>query len=360
MGTSVQNGIEKLGADIMVVPSANEEAGRKVLLSAIPTAFYMDGKNLDKARAIQGVELASPQLFVTSTKFQCCGMPASLLVGYDPKTDFTIKPWVAGRYPIWKGHEDLDPVTIGVRLSMTANRDLKFFGKQFRLGALISQTGLALIDNSIFVPLESIRDMVLVSKTKSLQPLTIAPEEISSILVKVRNDYDSHTVARVIEASLPGVKTIVTRDLIQDVRKEVQVAVWGVVALGGLCWVMMLALMGLVFAMTVNERSRELGILRAMGASKTHVFRLLLSEAVMLSGIGALVGVGLSMGFMINFKLLIIRNLGNINFLWSPVILLILGSACILFILLSGVLSALYPAVRTCMKEPYDAIHQGM
>ena len=361
MTRSVENSMQKLGADIMVVPTESEEAGRSILLSAVPTAFYMDGRNLDAVRTVQDVEIASPQIYVNSTKFQCCGMPAALLVGFDMQTDFTLGPWVIARYPPWTGHEDLDPVTVGMRLAMTPNKDLRFYGKQFRLGFLLAGTGSVLLDNSIFMPIESIRDMVRVSQEKSQQPLKMAPGEISAVLVKVRKGADPHKVAKDIETALPTTKAIITRDLLQQVRRDAEAAIWGTVAIGLLCWVMMLVLMGLVFAMTVNERARELGILRAMGASKFHVFSLLLTEAVMLSGIGALVGVGLCTGAIRNFRLLIIRYLGNIDFMWmSPSVMFLLGLICVTFIVVSGALSALYPAIRTCMKEPYDAIHRGM
>ena len=361
MTRSVENGMKKLGADIMVVPAEHEEAGRSILLSAVPTAFYMDGRNLDSVRTVQGVEIASPQIFVNTTKFQCCGMPVALLVGFDMQTDFTLGPWVIAQYPPWTGHENLDPVTVGMRLALTPNKDLKFYGKQFRHGYLLAGTGSVLLDNSIFMPIEAIRDMVRVSQEKSQQPLKIAPGEISAVLVKVRKDADSHKVAKDIETALPATKAIVMRDLLQQVRSEVEVAIWGTMALGVLCWVMMLVLMGLVFAMTVNERARELGILRAMGASKFHVFSLLLTEAIMLSGMGAVVGVGLCTGLIRNFRLLIIKYLGNIDFMWmSPSVMFLLGLICVSFIVVSGALSALYPAIRTCMKEPYDAIHKGM
>jgi putative ABC transport system permease protein len=235
MTRSVENGMKKLGADIMVVPAESEEAGRSILLSAVPTAFYMDGRNLDTVRTVQDVELASPQIFVNSTKFQCCGMPVALLVGFDMQTDFTLGPWVIARYPPWTGHEDLDPVTVGMRLAMTPNKDLKFYGKQFRHGFLLAGTGSVFIDNSIFMPIEAIRDMVRVSQEKSQQPLKIAPGEISAVLVKVRKGVDSHKVAKDIETALPVTKAIVTRDLLQQVRRDAEAAIWGTVAIGILC-----------------------------------------------------------------------------------------------------------------------------
>jgi putative ABC transport system permease protein len=268
---------------------------------------------------------------------------------------------VRAQYEPWIGHEDLDAVTVGTKLAFTANRDLRFYGKQFRLGSLLYPTGLAYMDYGIFMPLDAIRDMIIVSKTKAVQSLTITPDEISSILVKVKKDYDAHAVAKEIEASLPGVKTIITRDLIEDVRKDVEVAIWGVMALGVLCWIMMLVLMALVFTMSVNERGRELGILRAMGATKTHVFGLIMSEALILSGTGAVVGAFVSLFAILNFKFLIAKTVGNLHFLWpSSLFILSLAIGCILSIVLSSAMTALYPAIKISLKEPYDAIHEGM
>jgi len=361
MKKSVTTGMQKLGADILVIPSANAEAAKKILLSAEPANFYMDGKNLDKVREIKGVQIATPQIIIGSTAFSCCNMSGALLVGYDPKTDFTVKPWETLHYPPWVGHENLDPVTIGWKLILTDNKSLRFYGKQFRLGALLSPTGLGFMDNAIFMPMDSIRDMIVVSRTKSIQGLNISPTEISSILVKVGNEDDIHKVAKDIETAIPSVKTIITKDLIQDVRKALEAAVWGVMAIGILMWLMMLALMGLVFSMTVNERSREIGILRAMGATRGHVFQLLISEASILSGVGALAGIGLSLSLIITFSKLIIRSLGNIAFLWpSPGYIGFIGVMCFLFIVISGAASALYPAIKTSLKQPYDAIHEGM
>jgi putative ABC transport system permease protein len=43
---------------------------------------------------------------------------------------------------------------------------------------------------------------------------------------------------------------------------------------GIISWAMTLFLMGLVFAMIVNERQRELGLLRALGATRKKLIRL--------------------------------------------------------------------------------------
>lgn len=361
---SVQNslviGMARLGADMMVVPAGNEEKGRKILLAGAPTSFYMDISNFKKVLKVPGVQKASPQLFATSSVLMCCSMPTVLLVGYDPKTDFTITPWTQYKYNLSK--EPYDEVTIGVQtLYASEGVHMRFYGKNFKIASSLEQTGIGFLDYSIFMTIDAARDMIAKSATGSEQPLHIGTDQISSVLVIVNRDFDVHHVAADIEKAVPGVKALVTKDVIAAVRKDTEFAVWGVMATGMAFWVMMLIMMGLVFAMTVNERERELGILRAMGASKAHVIRLILMEAMTLTGTGAVAGIGFALAVIVSFKKLIIAALGNVTFMWpSSLYIGSIGLSCLLLMLLSGMASALYPAVKSSKTEPYDAIHQGM
>ena len=125
-------------------------------------------------------------------------------------------------------------------------------------------------------------------------------------------------------------------------------------------WVLLLIMLGLVFAMAVNERGRELGIMRAMGATRLHVFRLIVTEAMLLTTAGGAVGIALAWIGLLNFKKLIIASLGNIYFLWpSFTYIAKIGLACLLLMLLTGAISALYPAFKSIRREPYDAIHHA-
>jgi putative ABC transport system permease protein len=177
--------------------------------------------------------------------------------------------------------------------------------------------------------------------------------------VRVAPSYDIHAVGRSIEAALPDLKAIVTKDFIIAVRKDVSSALWGVFAVGVMFWLMLLVLMGLVFAMTANERERELGILRAMGATRMHVLRLLVTEAVLLTGAGGVVGIGVAWITIVKYKQVIIAYLGNIQFLWPSYAMIgTIGLTCLALMLLSGAASALYPAMMSIQREPYDAIHR--
>ena len=216
---------------------------------------------------------------------------------------------------------------------------------------------MGFLDSVLFMTMDTARRMIIESKTKSLQPLTIGQDQISSILVRVSRDHDIHTTAVAIEVAIPGVKAIETGEFITAVRKDAETAVWGVMVVGVMCWMLMLALISLLFMMLVNERARELGMLRAMGASQNQIFRLIITEALLMTGTGCIAGVAVAGTLLLNFKQLIIVTVTGVPFHWpQPVVLVWIGATCILLLTVTGTGAALYPAFKSCKQEPYDAI----
>ena len=64
----------------------------------------------------------------------------------------------------------------------------------------------------------------------------------------------------------------------------------------------MLLIMAFAFTMIVNERRRELGLLRAMGATRAHITSLILTEAASLSFAGGLAGIILGFILLLSLK----------------------------------------------------------
>jgi putative ABC transport system permease protein len=92
---SLRLAIDRLGADIIVVPSGNQAKIESALLMGVPARFWMPQNNLDKIAAIPGVEAVSPQLYLdTLTGASCCSVSDMFMIAYDPLTDFTIQPWL--------------------------------------------------------------------------------------------------------------------------------------------------------------------------------------------------------------------------------------------------------------------------
>jgi len=115
---------------------------------------------------------------------------------------------------------------------------------------------------------------------------------------------------------------------------------------------------GLVFSMAANERRRELGVLRAMGATRLFVLRCLLMEAGILALAGGGIGVTLTVLVVTLFRTLIIRSL-NLPFLFPSFLALLAQIAGGLALaLLSVTLAALVPAHRISFQDPAVAMRE--
>lgn len=107
-------------------------------------------------------------------------------------------------------------------------------------------------------------------------------------------------------------------------------------------------------SVSINNKKREIGILRAVGAKRSDVFKIFYSEAFIIAIINFVLSTiaVFVMSYVINAEL---GKSGNFNFdLMSPNILIIL---CLLGIsLLASVISAFLPVTKIANKKPIDAI----
>jgi len=98
----------------------------------------------------------------------------------------------------------------------------------------------------------------------------------------------------------------------------------------------------------VMERTREIGILKSMGASKMYIVGLILRETALLAVVGILVGIGMSFaaraGIINRFPTL--RVLVEQNWILRATVIALVGA----------MLGAIYPAYRAAQKDPIDAL----
>ena len=113
---------------------------------------------------------------------------------------------------------------------------------------------------------------------------------------------------------------------------------------------MLISFMVILLAMytTIFERTREIGILKSLGASKTFVVTMVLRESIVICALGVLLGTFVSQ---------IIRKIINFSFptLQVEMDLSQIGVACMLG-LIAGVLGALYPAYKAAQMDPVKAL----
>jgi putative ABC transport system permease protein len=92
---SLNAGIQRLGADIIVVPEGADTKVETALLTGKPAAAWMKRDKMTEIARLPGVSGVSPQIYLQSLfGASCCSAWEMFLVVYDPTTDFTISPWL--------------------------------------------------------------------------------------------------------------------------------------------------------------------------------------------------------------------------------------------------------------------------
>ncbi|MDA8077567.1 MAG: ABC transporter permease [Nitrospiraceae bacterium] len=356
MQNALKIGTYRLGADVLVVPEKNEAQAKSALLAGEPTSFYMDREVFEKVKKVEGVKKASPQLFLKPTSFTCCYNVDAFLVAFDPVSDFTISPWLEKR--LKKPLADSEVIT-GSSLPVVTGDTLPFFGTPFTVAGAMEPTGMKFFDQSVFMTMRSAYEMAASSKTKSMQPLELEKDRISAVLVQVREGFTPQRIAIRIEHDVDGVKAIASDEVISTVRRQLSGLLKGIIGISAIVWVLALLMMGFAFYMIVNERQRELGLLRAMGAKRRQIFGLIMTEAVFLSLAGGIAGIAVGSGLLYFFKGVIIRELKLPYLLPSYGVLSQLVTGSLLFAMITGILSSLLPAAGASRMEPYEAVRKG-
>ena len=121
---------------------------------------------------------------------------------------------------------------------------------------------------------------------------------------------------------------------------------------------MAVATLGVGNAIIAGIRTRQwrLGVLRAIGLTRAELLRILLAEAILLSIVGAVLGVGFGLLLAVNAKHLYSVALGFDPPLVLPWDLIALASAVVIAL---GLLATIVPAITTARREPLALLQAG-
>jgi putative ABC transport system permease protein len=353
---SLNQGIERLGADIMVVPQGSQAAVEGALLMGKPTQTWMSVAVIDKVKQIPGVDRVSPQIFMSSLYgASCCAVSEMFMVIYDPETDFTIRPFLDSKLgrALKKGE------TIGGSYIFTpeGQKYIKMYGYDLTLVGNLTPTGTGM-DQTMFFDMETGKAMAAASLTSAQIPMPLRPNAISSLLVKVKLGVDRHKVANQILLDVGGVTPIESANLFGTFRQQMVGLLWGLLVLLSIAWVLSAVLIGLVFSIAANERQREISVLRSLGATHSYVFGVLIAEAALLALSAGVLGVSLGALGIFAFRDYISASLGMPFLFPSAWSFMGLFGGVIALSLLTVGLGSMVPAIRIARQEPALAMRE--
>ena len=353
------DGLEaRLGADVIVVPASAKSKVNldNMLLQGTTGYFYMDRAILDQVSALKGVEKASPQVFLSSLRADCCSVSVQV-IGIDQTTDFTIQPWISQRYQKILGERD---VVVGSKINAQTGSKLRIYNENCYVVAQLESTGTGL-DTAVYTSMDTIRLLMNASeKQGNSLKITGSPDEvISAVYIKVKDGYSAQAVTNDINLHIRKVEAVQTKSMLTGISDSLAGIASTAAGLMAFLWVLAFVILMAAFCLLINERKREFAVLRMVGASRRTLLSMILQEAAYLSLSGGVLGILLGAAVVFPFGSLIESRLG-LPFLtpsfWPA---LLVAAATLLITMAAGPAASGYAAHRLSRVETGTILKEG-
>ena len=286
---------------------------------------------VEKLKAIDGVEDALPVILHIFQDNKGFGFERIEGVDWEPYSKMNGINLIAGRAP-----QTFDEIVID---ETKARKDKLGIGSSMKLfgSRTYRVTGVYSPDSGPRVKMS----------LAAMQDALEAKGNCTYILVKCRNPNEQLEVAKRIDAQLPGNKIQLTRDVFVSPEKSIPLLGVFLRTLVGLSAIVSALVVMLAMYTTITERTREIGILKALGASRGYIIKEIEEEAILISVIGLVAGFVASFvaGFFIHqvYGLLFEYSWG-----W--------GLTAAVIGMLGAAVGALYPAIRASRLDPVNAL----
>jgi putative ABC transport system permease protein len=298
------------------------------------------------------IEKISPQL-VASVYNQEGGQQRgafSLYMGIGPSF-LELKPWVKFKSGGWFSSPDASEVIMGYEAAEVEQRSVgdevfvQGVDQVLKVKGIIERTGTQ-DDGMSFLPLAT------------AQKIFNLPGKLTGIGIKLK---DIRQIAA-FEESLynePGIQVVSlaqVRGTILNLVSSARAMVNSVALIA-----IFIAIIGVTntILMSVFERTREIGVMKAMGASAMDIFKIIWIETVLVCLFGGIIGTFLAVVGSRVIEQAIRKGLpyapaGQLVFIEPSLAVLALGGALIM-----GLIAGTYPALRASLMKPIEAIRSG-
>jgi putative ABC transport system permease protein len=344
----VRRELDRLGAHILVVPKGCPYDAASIALHGASWPCYLKSNYLAEVRSAPGIASAAPAFM--SALYNDAG-EQTVYVGIDESMSALRRGWrMKGQFPKAAGE-----LLTGAEAS---RRNQWKIGDAVRLPGLNNETGIV---SAVLEPIHGADDAFIYLRLADAQRIFQHQGELTHILVRLTdpNELDhAVTALRGCDAGM-DMNIVPLAHLfrtIQTLVNSTRVLLGCVAAIA-----LLIATAGVsntVF-MAVAERTREIGVMRAIGASRADVFRLFWMETLQVCAAGGAVGIALAFVASRGVESWLRAGLPFaptdvlIRWDWGTVL------ACFAGALLVGSIAGLLPAGRAARFSPMQAIREG-
>jgi len=369
---AIHNSIEKLGYQVMVMAKGCPYEAATMMLKGGTGLLYLPEEVYKTIKADPDIESITP-IFVGiaqkegSSIREDAAKTFSILSGIDVPSFKVMKPWMkfkggsgydGGR---WFGPEAADEIVMGFEVaeyeqrkvgdtfyaSIVPNGKIAPVRHAFKVVGVLDRTGTQ-DDGTVFLPLPVAQEIF-----GRKDALTIVGIKLKTFGAAALREFEGRWL------KLPEVQVVSLEQVKGTLVSLVGTAQAMVAAVAIIAVVV--AVIGVVntILMSVYERTGEIGIMKALGAYRGDIFRLIWLETLVISLAGAALGCGVA---FLGARLveLAIRSLIDLGVQGSIVAI---GPAMVGWALLGSVALAffagLYPAWRAASMRPIEAIREG-
>lgn len=336
--------LERTGLHFMVVPTGCAHEVAALVLHGAVIPKFLDTAVMTRLESTDGIALATPILVAQVPNPQQGRV--DLVYGVDMAALPAIKPgWqVSGRIPerdeeILLGYEVAQHVGLkpGDRFAMSAE------GVELVVAGIVGLTG-SQDDAFVYLPIAT------------AQRLLAQPHAATAIGVKVSDPERMKAITDTLTASVPGIQIVTMGEVMNSISNLAASA--RALSLAIVLIAILISAVGVMnsILMAVFERSQEIGMMRAVGASRRDIFRIILEETAILALGGGLLGIAIA---VLGSKLIEAFVRSVMPYIPSGKLIsfdpgLALGS--VVFILAIGLGAGLYPAWKASKINPVEAI----
>ena len=225
-------------------------------------------------------------------------------------------------------------------INKTVGDTVTLFGKDFKITGIF-ETGSFMTDRGAYMPLNT------------LQNLTSNDGKVSDIAVKVTDNANVTTVSQSIQNAYPNeLSTLTATDLagrMNNALSTINTATWAIsllaIVIGGV---------GVIntMIMSVYERTREIGVLKAVGWRGRRILGMILGESIVLTIMAAIVGTIIG---VVGVEVLLSYS-ATFGTMIKPVFSLDLFLRAFGIAFLVGIIGGIYPAYRASRLAPTEAL----